>query len=1283
MRKLRTLTRPVIVSILLSILCLLVLTPSVTRPVSATTSDLDWVTRGNMAAPRLSFSAASCNGMIYAIGGALGSSNFDYHENPVEEYDPTTDLWRTRARATPNQIGAGVACLNGKLYAIGGSAPFGSPIGSNNEFDPSTYTWIARASMPTAREAVNVAASNGKIYAIGGFQVVGGYPVDLTTVEEYDPDTDSWSTRASAPGATSIAGVATATNGHIYVIGATAQGGYTYDYDPVADTWQVHAGPPTPRSDLAVAASSNGKIYAIGGLAVTGTSSAVEEYDPATNTWQTKASMPTARHALASAGVGTRIFALGGTPSFQFLATVEEYDSANNVWIPHGSSMPTVRAYLGATTSSGQLYAIGGYYLDVYGTRHDLATVEAYDPVTNSWNARASMPTPREGLGVVTTSNGEIYAIGGYNSSGDLATVEEYTPTTNSWRTRSTMLTPRSGLAVTLGNDGKIYAIGGWNGSTPVATVEAYDPVTDIWQARAILSVARGDLSATALDGRIYAIGGMGSNVTGTVEEYDPATNTWRLREYMPTPREGLGVVAPGNGKIYAVGGWTVSSLGQSIYYDTVEEYDPATNTWTSKAGLPMGQAYFGITVGENGELYVMGGAYSDTDFAATMHETTVPPQTSYAVFGLIRDNNGNRLGGVQVSTNTGVRTTTDAQGYYALPGLSAGTYTITASETGYTFSPLSSTLTVSADTIQQDFTGTPLTYSISGNVSGDSNCVSSVSISDGAGHTTTTASNGNYSLSGLPAGTYTLTASRTGCAFSASFTQPVTVPPNATGANFTGTSSSINIGFRPNPNGYQFANYGGFNLPDFTIDDMRRMFSDSAVCQIVVGSTCIPKPGALIWNLRVNWEMNNGHCDGFTTTALRFFKGIDSPSSFQAGANTTYDLLLANARRNIAYYWALQVPSPVAAARSQAIQKNPNQVLAQLDSAMSGGANDPTTLVIYNGNGTSGHSILPYAIEDQGGGTYWIDVYDNNHPNDATRHVVLNTTSNTWSYNLGGSIGTWSGDSTTHSLGAIPLSTYAEQPQCPWCTGEGGSQVWLSGQGHLLITNSQGQQIGYVSNQFINEIPGAFGSVPPGGLGNPEEPIYTLPITDTYRTLLDGQTLTQAQTVTVTQFGPGYAISADGVTMQPTTQDTLIFASDGKQLGYHSSDTKPLTLTLALDGATQSNQFQIQNVNVGASHVITTSVDTSRSKLVLNDSQGSSSTYNLNVTLVGASGTQKFVHSGIQISATDTQYLDYGTWNGTGPITLEIDQGSQGRISQTVTLANQVFSIFLPFIRR
>jgi hypothetical protein len=60
----------------------------------------------------------------------------------------------------------------------------------------------------------------------------------------------------------------------------------------------------------------------------------------------------------------------------------------------------------------------------------DYSTVEAYDPVTDTWTKKTNMPTVRSYLST-SQVNGKIYAIGGgLNTSGVLAKgiVEEYDP---------------------------------------------------------------------------------------------------------------------------------------------------------------------------------------------------------------------------------------------------------------------------------------------------------------------------------------------------------------------------------------------------------------------------------------------------------------------------------------------------------------------------------------------------------------------------------------------------------------------------------------------------------------------------------------------------------------------------------------------------------------------------------------------------------------------------------------------------------------------------------------
>lgn len=66
------------------------------------------------------------------------------------------------------------------------------------------------------------------------------------------------------------------------------------------------------------------------------------------------------------------------------------------------------------------------------------------------------------------------------------------------------------------------------------------------------------------------------------VECYDPHTNKWTLRAPMNRRRGGVGVAVV-NGFLYALGGHDspASNPAGCSRTDTVERYDPATDTWT------------------------------------------------------------------------------------------------------------------------------------------------------------------------------------------------------------------------------------------------------------------------------------------------------------------------------------------------------------------------------------------------------------------------------------------------------------------------------------------------------------------------------------------------------------------------------------------------------------------------------------------------------------------------------------------------------------------------------
>ena len=138
------------------------------------------------------------------------------------------------------------------------------------------------------------------------------------------------------------------------------------------------------------------------------------------------------------------------------------------------------------------------------------------------------MPTSRLFLRLVA-AGGHLYAIGGQspdNNEEILATVERYDPTSDTWRPVASMNESRrlpGVVALRRGSSQFIVAIGGGSGTDPDIvvlrrTTEVYDIRSGRWTViRTRLPHGRGSLvAATEADGTVLAIGGATDNgITG------------------------------------------------------------------------------------------------------------------------------------------------------------------------------------------------------------------------------------------------------------------------------------------------------------------------------------------------------------------------------------------------------------------------------------------------------------------------------------------------------------------------------------------------------------------------------------------------------------------------------------------------------------------------------------------------------------------------------------------------------------------------------------------------
>ncbi len=186
----------------------------------------------------------------------------------------------------------------------------------------------------------------------------------------------------------------------------------------------------------------------------------------------------------------------------------------------------------------------------------------------------------------------------------------------NAWQPRAPLGQARRELALGAMN-GAIYAIGGVKPSGTVAGVAAYDPGTDTWSPKAPLPAPRqsGD-GAARIGGLLYAPGGYNaSNVlTKSLYAYNPATNSWVAKASMPIT-SGCGTSHAINGKLYVFTGCTGSTSAPS---GLLHRYDPSTNTWIARKTAPHAHRYPAAGV-IGGKLYVAGGNNGSSPASATL----------------------------------------------------------------------------------------------------------------------------------------------------------------------------------------------------------------------------------------------------------------------------------------------------------------------------------------------------------------------------------------------------------------------------------------------------------------------------------------------------------------------------------------------------------------------------------------------------------------------------------------------------------------------------------------
>lgn len=278
----------------------------------------------------------------------------------------------------------------------------------------STVVWSPGPSLPTAR--TDVSAFVGPDNAV---VVVGG---TTTAVSKLNSTASTWTAGPDVDKALKSPGVVKASNGTVYLYGGldgnkATEEGWTYDYY-FGDNQNI-GNLNTPRANFGAVIDSLDRAYAIGGLDdENNVLASVERYDAIADEWVEIDPLPAPKqNAAVAIDDSDHIFVFGGQSSTgigSIVNTSFRYDVINGAWEPV-APMPIGTIDSAAVfAQNGRIYVLGGRT-----SAGTIATVQVYNPATDSWTIDTDLPIAVHSAAAAVDSLSRIVIAGGTDAAGN------------------------------------------------------------------------------------------------------------------------------------------------------------------------------------------------------------------------------------------------------------------------------------------------------------------------------------------------------------------------------------------------------------------------------------------------------------------------------------------------------------------------------------------------------------------------------------------------------------------------------------------------------------------------------------------------------------------------------------------------------------------------------------------------------------------------------------------------------------------------------------------------
>ena len=268
-------------------------------------------------------------------------------------------------------------------------------------------------------------------------------------------------------------------------------------------------------------------LIVVGGTGMPGMGRSVQRLQPGARVWAPAASTILPRAAFGSAVWRDRLVVFGGAEAY---GSGEMYDPNTDTWTTICPSHACAPGCAAAAVGASSIFVCGGL-----GTDGQARGLSIYDPETNCWHEGLPPPPYPRAYHTCVSDTGRFIMCGGMSPAHEvLASVTAFDPLTDAWMPLPPLATPRMCHAAAL-SDGHLYVLGGVDSKggalCSVERINLSDP-NAAWEAVTDLPHARQGAAALHYNGRLCLLGGYsGEDINvhdaDCVLAYNSLARTW------------------------------------------------------------------------------------------------------------------------------------------------------------------------------------------------------------------------------------------------------------------------------------------------------------------------------------------------------------------------------------------------------------------------------------------------------------------------------------------------------------------------------------------------------------------------------------------------------------------------------------------------------------------------------------------------------------------------------------------------------------------------------------